>query len=200
MVNSIDKSLDENCYDPHEFGVAEDLASEKVLEAFLGPKKNPSPKKIFWTNKRPPNVYCQRACDVLPCTPRPSKVFPLVSGIDSINNAFQILFPDQMPQLIVDKTNTKIQHVKDILPAYYNKSNKNTFIHPLDQGGFYAFIGLLYARGLFVQSMHTYKMLFSETAGHPVYSATLPKRRFLFLCSDMSFDDPEERRQLWRMG
>ena len=30
LVNSIFKSLGENCYDPHDFGVAEDLASEKV--------------------------------------------------------------------------------------------------------------------------------------------------------------------------
>ena len=28
LINSIDKSLDENCYDPHDFGVAEDLSSE----------------------------------------------------------------------------------------------------------------------------------------------------------------------------
>ena len=28
LINSIDKSLDKNCYDPHDFGVAEDLASE----------------------------------------------------------------------------------------------------------------------------------------------------------------------------
>ena len=51
LVNSTDKSLDKNCYDPHDFDVAEDLAREKVLEAFLGPKKNPNTKKILWTNK-----------------------------------------------------------------------------------------------------------------------------------------------------
>ena len=41
-------------------------------------------------------------------------------------------------------------------------------------------------------------MLFSETAGHPVFSAVMLKRRFSFLCSVMSFDHPEKRRQLWR--
>ena len=41
-------------------------------------------------------------------------------------------------------------------------------------------------------------MLFSETAGQPVFSATMLKHRFSFLCSVMSFDDPEKRRQLWR--
>ena len=28
LINSIDKSLDENCYDRHDFGVAEDVSSE----------------------------------------------------------------------------------------------------------------------------------------------------------------------------
>ena len=103
-----------------------------------------------------------------------------------------------MVQLIVDKANTKIQRVKHNLPAYYNKSNKNTFICPLDQREVYAFIVLLYARGLLGQSMYTYKMFFSETAAHPVFSATTSKHRFKFLCSVMIFDDPKERRQLWR--
>ena len=82
LINSIDKSLDENYRDPHDFGVAEDLASEKFLETFLGPKKNPNTKKIFWTNKKPPNVSRQRACDVLPRTPQTSALLPLPSGID----------------------------------------------------------------------------------------------------------------------
>ena len=51
LVNSTNKSLDKNYYDPHDFDVAEDLAIEKVLEAFLGPKKNPNTKKILWTKK-----------------------------------------------------------------------------------------------------------------------------------------------------
>ena len=69
LVKSIHKSLDKSCYDPHDFGNADDLASEKVLEAFLGPKKNLNTNKIFRANKRPPNDGCQRACDVLPHTP-----------------------------------------------------------------------------------------------------------------------------------
>ena len=101
LVSSIDNSLDENCYDPHDFGVAEDLAREKVLGAFLGPKKNPNTKNIFWANKKPPYAGRQRACDVLPRTTQPSTLLPFASGIDSMSDAFQILFPDQMVQLII---------------------------------------------------------------------------------------------------
>ena len=98
-----------------------------------------------------------------------------------------------MGQLIIDKTNIKTQHVKYILLADYNKSDKNTFIQPLDQRQFYAFIGLFYTHGLLGQSMHTYKMDFSETAGDSVFSATMWKHRFSFLCWVMSFDDPEKK-------
>ena len=187
LVNSIDKSLDENCYYPHDFGVP---------ETFVGLKKNPNTKKIFWTNKNPPNASCQRACDVLPLISQLLTLLPLVSGFNSINDALQILFPDQMVQLIVEKTNTKIQNVKDDLPAYYNKSDKSTFIRPLDQCEFYTFISLLYVRGLCGQSMHTYRMLFSETVVYPIFGTTMLKHRFLFLCLAMSFDDLEERHRL----
>ena len=98
-----------------------------------------------------------------------------------------------MGQLIADKTNVKTQQVKYILLADYNKLDKNTFIHPLDQRKFYAFIGLFCAHGLLGQSMHTYKMVFSETAGHSVFNATMWKHRFSFLCSVISFDDPEKK-------
>ena len=68
LINSTDKSLDKNCYDPHDFGVAEDLASEKRLEVFLGPKKNSNTKKIFGqTNICPMPVLKDHAmsCHVL---------------------------------------------------------------------------------------------------------------------------------------
>ena len=177
LVSSIDKSLDENCYDRHDFGVAEDLPSEKVLQVFLSPKKKYNTKKIFCTNKKLPNASRQRACDVLPRTPQPLTLLPLASGIDSSNDAFKILFPDQMVQLIVDKINTKIKHIKDNLPAYYNKSDKITFIRPFDQREFHAFISLFYACGHFGQSMHTCKMLFSEAPGYPVFSANMLKHK-----------------------
>ena len=92
LVNSIDKSLDENCYDPHDFGVAEDLASEKVLETFLDPKKNPNTKKIFCTIRKLSNACRQKACDVLPRTPLPSKLFPLASGIVSSSMHLRFYF------------------------------------------------------------------------------------------------------------
>ena len=194
LVNSVDKSLDESCYDPHDFDVAEDFASEKVLEAYLGPKKNSNTKKTFSTYKKPPNAGRQRACDVLSRIPQPWTPLTLTSGIDSINDAFNILFPDQMIQLIVDTTNTKIQHVKDNLPAYYNKSDNNTLFALLIITS--SMHSLVYSTPVVFLDSQCIRTTFSETAGHPVFSVTMSKHRFSFLCLVMSFDDWEERRQL----
>ena len=103
-----------------------------------------------------------------------------------------------MVELIVKHTNSRIQHVQDNLPKYYARTNKNTFIRPLTHREFYAFIGLLYAQGLLGQSMHASKILFSETAGHAIFSGTMSKHRFSFLLSVLSFDESEERWELWK--
>ena len=97
-----------------------------------------------------------------------------------------------MVQLIISNSNAKIQHIKDNLPWYYNRSDKNPFIRHLDQRELYTYIGLHYARNILGQSMQSYKMLFSETSGHPVFSATMSKHRFYFLYTVLSFDDPEK--------
>ena len=51
LVNFMDKSLDDNCYEPHDLAVVEDTQNEMVLIGFLGPKKNPKIEHISWTKK-----------------------------------------------------------------------------------------------------------------------------------------------------
>ena len=97
-----------------------------------------------------------------------------------------------MIELVINNTNDKIRRIKENLPPHFVESNKNTYVRLLDQEEFYAFIGLLYARGLLGQSMHTYKILFSETAGHQIFTATMSKHRFTFLNVALTFDNPEE--------
>ena len=102
------------------------------------------------------------------------------------------------PELVINNTNDKIRYVKENLPPHFIESNKNTYVRLLDQEEFYAFIGLLYARGLLGQSMHTYKITFSETAGHQIFTATMYKHRFTFFRAALIFDNPEEQRKLWK--
>ena len=56
LINSIDKSLDENLYDFHDFGLVDDASKEEVLVSYLGPKSDKNTKKIYWTNKKPVTV------------------------------------------------------------------------------------------------------------------------------------------------
>ena len=169
-----------------------------ILTGYLGPKKNPKTEKVFWTNSMPKNSARQRSCDILPRAPALVTLLPLAAGIESVSDAFHVPFPVDMVELLVKHTNSRIQHVQDNLPEYYARTNKNTYIRPLTHHEFYAFIGLLYARGLLGQSMHASKILFSETAGHAIFSGTMSKHRFSFLLSVLSFDDSEERRELWK--
>ena len=159
------------------------------MTGYLGPKKNPPTETIFWSNKKPERVGRQRSCDILPRSPQPSTLLPPAPGIESIRDAFHVLFTDEMTELVINNTNDKIRHIKENFPPHFVESNKNAYVRLLDQEEFYAFIGLLYARGLLGQSMHTYKILFSGTAGHQI---------FTFLNAVLTFDNPEEQRKLWK--
>ena len=70
LVNSIDKSLDANCFDPHYFGTVDDEEHETVLTGYLGPKKNPATETILWSNKKQERVGRERSCDILPRSPQ----------------------------------------------------------------------------------------------------------------------------------
>ena len=48
------------------------------------------------------------------------------------------------------------------------------------------------------QSMHTFKILFSVTAEHQIFTATMSKHRFTYLNAVLTFDNPEEQRELWK--
>ena len=103
-----------------------------------------------------------------------------------------------MTGLVINNTNDKIRHIKENLPPHFVESNKNTYVWLLDQEEFYAFIGFLYARGLLGQSMHTYKIFFSDTAAHQIFTPTMSKHILTFLSAVLTFDSPEERRELWK--
>ena len=142
---------------------------------------------VTWVQKRTNNTVGQhRSCDTLPRAPNPLILLPIASDIDSITDAFHVLFPIEMVELIVKHTNTKIQHVLNNLPEHRLRSC--FYIRLLTHCEIYAFIGLLYARGLLTQSLHENSILFSETTGHPIFGATMSRHRFTFLDSILLFD------------
>ena len=93
LVSSIDKSLDETCYEKHHFGMVENDDEAVILTGYLGPK-NPKTEKVFWTNSMPNNSGSgrQRSCDILPRALVPATVLPLAAGIESVSDAFYVCF------------------------------------------------------------------------------------------------------------
>ena len=136
LVNSVNKLLDPNCFDPHDFGTVDDKEHETVLTGYLGIKKN-----LLWSNKKPERVGRQRSWDILPRSPQPSTLLPPASGIESIRGAFHVLFTDEMTEFVINNTNDKIRHIKENLPPHFVESSRNTYVRLLDQEEFYAFIG-----------------------------------------------------------
>lgn len=53
LVNSIDKSLDETCYDRNDFGLVDDENDATVLTGYLGPKKNSELPEDLLNQQRP---------------------------------------------------------------------------------------------------------------------------------------------------
>ena len=138
LVNSIDKLLDPNYFDLHDFSV-DDEEHETILTGYLGTKKNPATETILWSKKKLERVSQQRSYNILPQSS---------SGIDSIRDTFHVMFTYEMTELVINNTNDKIRHIKENLPLHFVESNKNTYVWLLDQEEFCAFIGLLYARDL----------------------------------------------------
>ena len=115
LVNSVNKLLDPNCFDPHDFGTDDDEEHETVLTGYLGPKKNSATETVLWSNKKPEKVGRQRNCDILPRSSHPSTLLPPASGIESIRDAFHVLFTDEITELVINNTNDKIRHIKENL-------------------------------------------------------------------------------------
>ena len=125
---------------------------------------------------------------------------PSAAGLESITNSFKALFLQHMMDLIVEKTNLKINYVVDNTPPESKKllSDKYTYLKTTDLREMYAFIGLLYTHGLLGLDMHSMEILFSSTVGHSIFTSTTSKLRFTFLPKVISFFDDGERRQNWK--
>ena len=168
MVNSIDKSPDPNCFDPHDFRTVDDEEYDTVLTGYLGRKKNPATETILWSNKKPARAGRQRSCDILPRSPQPSTLLPPATGTESIRDAFHVLFTDEMTELVINNANDKITHMKENLPPHFIESNKNIYVRLLDQEDFHAFIDC-FMQGAFWDSQCTLiNLFFSETAGQVI--------------------------------
>ena len=96
------------------------------------------------------------------------------------------------------RTNEKIESFRQIVDPKIFEGDKCPYLKETNAVEIYTFIGLLYARGLQGQKSDRTELLFSESYGHPIFSATMSKNRFKFLFSKISCDDFEIRTERWK--
>ena len=94
-------------------------------------------------------------------------------------DSWKIFFSDKIIHEIVVPMNDKITAFQNNLSNKTLQNDKYIYIHTTDIAEVYAFIGLIYARGLLGQNVSAEKM-FSDSYGHPIFTATMSKKRFRF--------------------
>ena len=96
------------------------------------------------------------------------------------------------------RTNEKIESFRQRVDPKIFEGDKCPYRKETNATEIYAFIGLVYARGLQGQNSVRTELLFSEDYGHPIFSATMLEKRFKFLFSKISCDDFETRTERWK--
>ena len=114
LVHDIDSSLNEENYDDLHF--VNGQGQWETLTGYLGPKKDKNTKTITWTSDYPLQGR-QRACDVLSFEEKPLTLLGKARDIETIKDSFELLFSDDMFELLVRETNLLIKKKLETLPA-----------------------------------------------------------------------------------
>ena len=99
---------------------------------------------------------------------------------------------------IVDATNRRIEETLASIPVE-ERDDTMPYLKPTNALEIYAFIGLMYFRGLLCLNSHSISTIFSERSGHHVFGGTMSRNRFAFLSSHLCFDDHRMRGERWKM-
>ena len=148
LVHSTDSSLDPDDYDEITY-----LNKDRCWETFvgyLGPKSNKAAEKIFWSSDLPSCSGWQRQCDIIPGG-KYSILLGRAKHIETIEDAFDLLFDEEMFSLIESKTNEKIRKRTETLTKHkehLSESSKYPWIKTTNIFELRALIGLLYFRDL----------------------------------------------------
>ena len=157
-------------------------------------KSNANTPKINWTTKPNANAGRQRACDVIRSA---VSTVRYADGINTIDDCFsKFINADMIVEMIVLGSNIKIN---SYLENHSDKvgHHKYPFLRITDFIEIRALIGLIF---FVVLGLHNHKVdiLFSSKAGHPVFGATMGRKRFKFLFNNLMFDDVATREVDWQ--
>ena len=115
LVHSIDYALDPDNYDEITY-----LNKDGCWETFvgcLGPKSNKATEKIFWSSDVPSCSGWQRQGDIIPGG-KHSILLGRAKHIETIEEAFDLLFDEEIFSLIESKTNEKIRKRTETLTKH----------------------------------------------------------------------------------
>lgn len=112
--------------------------------------------------------------------------------------AWSCLFTDDMVDFMTDFSNQKITEYAE------NHGNDAAYTNHIDSNEMRAFMGLLFLSGIFKSGREDARGLWSSTSkGRPIFRTVMSLNRFLFILSNLRFDDEstrEERKKTDRLA
>ena len=147
LVKSIDAALDMGNYDPITYLNCD--GNWEIFTGYLGPKSKPNTLTITWQS----NILHQgrqRRCEVI--NGQRCKLRGEARNVTSEVEAFDLFFSQEMADLIVIKTNKRIDDRLAVLRENKHdlfESNKNPWLKNTDVLEITALLGLIYFRGLY---------------------------------------------------
>ena len=190
LVNSIDSSLSEENFDPIELPT-----QEKTIIGIIPSQNKKKNTKVKFTNQPTKTAGRQSSRDVISNKPGLSTKS---NGIENELQAFQLFFTDKILDIIVSRTNKRIDaSIGEISPDTL-QNGKYPHLKPVDRIDVLSVIGLMYLRGLYGLNKHDVHLLFCHDRGILIFGATMSRLRFLFIMRHFSFDDVNTREQRWK--
>ena len=112
--------------------------------------------------------------------------------IDSIEDSFNLLFDDEIFDLLKRETNiyigSKLEKLRDQKEHLF-ESSKYPYSCEISLLEIRALIGFLYFCGLYRINHHKIDILFSDKAGPPIFSSIFSRNRAKILLASLSFID-----------
>ena len=172
---------------------------EQPLQSFKWSNKNGD--SVDWSTRKPtadgnPTNRGRRPAKDLPSPGGPMRIAKQNSG--TVLKTFQLTMTDSILVKIVDQTNTKITEFWDINRDALSDNDKITHCKLTSLLELKAWYGLHYLRGALHLNGTCVHTVWHHESSNNLFSATMPRKHFSFLCTVIQFDDAPTRAQLWK--
>ena len=188
LVNSIDNAMDEANYD--RMGLPS--GNEETYITLAGSKNSNDAPEITWSNINPKQTQGRQSRkDVLVGVPSSLKSRK-VKTAKTPAAALQYFNTDNRVDKIVIYTNIRIERTVSQMLLSTKKSVKNCYYKQTDVIEVRTLFGLMFLRGALGQNNIDQQFLGTEDFHH-LFGATMSRSTFVFLQSNLAFDDEVSR-------